>query len=67
MDRPQRIGTWVSGIAHGTVLVWAAVGGIMFRAPASEPIRTTAVATMSEAEFQAMQAGVEPSPETATE
>ena len=56
MDRPQRIGTWVSGLAHGTVLLWAAFGGVLFRPQATAPVETTEVATMSEADFQAMAA-----------
>ena len=56
MDRADRIGAWVSGIAHAALIAWVAVGGALFRGQPSASIRMTNVQTMSEADFQQMAA-----------
>ena len=56
MDRPQRIGSWVSGAAHGAVLLWAVLGGAVFRQHAVDSVPATEVTTMSESDFEAMAA-----------
>ena len=48
MERADRIGAWVSGIAHAGLIGWVAVGGVFFRAEPLEAIRMTAVSTMSD-------------------
>ncbi|MTH77689.1 protein TolA [Paracoccus aestuariivivens] len=54
MDRADRIGYWVSGVAHAGLLGFAVVGGALFRPQPLEAIRMAEVSTMSEAEFQAL-------------
>ena len=56
MERDERIGWWISGIAHGCVILWAILGGMLFRPQPSHTVRTTDVATMSGAEFEAYAA-----------
>ena len=55
-DREGRIGWWVSGSAHGALILWAILGGAFFRPQPSTPLRTTEVATISGAEFEALAA-----------
>ena len=55
-DREDRIGWWVSGSAHTALILWAILGGVFFRPQPSTPLRTTEVATMSGAEFEALAA-----------
>ena len=55
-DRDGRIGWWVSGSAHGALILWAILGGVFLRPQPSTPLRTTEVATMSGAEFEALAA-----------
>ena len=45
-DREGRIGWWVSGSAHGALILWAILGGVFFRPQPSTPLRTTEVATI---------------------
>lgn len=56
MEREERIGAWVSGVAHGAVILWAALAGALFSASEQDPIETVQVGTMSESDFQAMAA-----------
>ncbi len=56
MDRAERIGFWVSGVAHAGLLGAALVGGALFRPQPLEAVRMAEVATMSEAEFQSLAA-----------
>ena len=49
---PARTGRVVSGVAHVGVLLWAILGGTLFRAPPPTPPQMTSVATMTEAQFQ---------------
>ncbi|MDF3607169.1 hypothetical protein PE067_14120 [Paracoccus sp. DMF-8] len=56
MDRADRIGAWVSGLAHAGLIGWVAVGGVFFRTEPLEAVRMTSVSTMSEAEFRAIAA-----------
>ena len=68
MERADRIGAWVSGVAHAALIAWVAVGGALFRGQSSAPIRMTNVQTMTEADFQQMAAatrGAGPVGETA--
>lgn len=52
MDRSERIGRWVSGIAHAGLIGWAAIGGALFGPQPAPPVQMTRVATMTEAQFQ---------------
>lgn len=56
MDRADRIGYWVSGIAHAGMIGAALAGGALFRPQSLEAVRMAEVATMSEAEFQSLAA-----------
>ena len=51
-ERDGHIGYWVSGIAHLALILWAILGGALFRPQPSMPVRTSEVATMSGAEFE---------------
>lgn len=51
-DREERIGWWISGVAHAALILWALLGGVLFRPQPSQPVRMTEVATMSGAEFE---------------
>ncbi|KAB2878082.1 MAG: hypothetical protein F9K34_18015, partial [Albidovulum sp.] len=64
MDRSERIGMIVSGIAHAGVVLWLLVGGIFFSHDLPPPVATAEVTLMSEAEFSALQAAA---PRAATE
>lgn len=55
-EREGRIGYWVSGVAHGSLILWAIMGGALFRPQPSPMVRTTQVSTISGAEFEAMAA-----------
>ncbi|MBM3603679.1 MAG: hypothetical protein FJX25_02750 [Alphaproteobacteria bacterium] len=55
-DREGRIGYWISGIAHGSLILWAILGGALFRPQPGPPVRTTQVSTISGAEFEALAA-----------
>ncbi|AZY94868.1 protein TolA [Paracoccus sp. Arc7-R13] len=55
-EREGRIGYWVSGVAHGSLILWAILGGALFRPQPSPMVRTTQVSTISGAEFEAMAA-----------
>ena len=54
MDRADRIGYWVSGVAHAGLIGAALAGGALFRPQPLEAVRMAEVATMSEAEFQSL-------------
>ncbi len=56
MDPADRIGYWVSGVAHAGLIGVALVGGALFRPQPLEAVRMAEVATMSEAEFQSLAA-----------
>ena len=56
MDRADRIGYWVSGVAHAGLIGAALAGGALFRPQPLEAVRMAEVATMSEAEFQSLAA-----------
>ncbi|MFZ1728209.1 MAG: energy transducer TonB, partial [Albidovulum sp.] len=56
MDRSQRIGMIVSGVAHLGVILWLILGGIFFSHDLPPTVATTEVSLMSSAEFAAMQA-----------
>ena len=56
MEREDRIGAWVSGLAHGALILWALLAGALFRANDPLPVETVQVGTMTDAEFQAMAA-----------
>ncbi|MFD2814258.1 hypothetical protein ACFSYD_06740 [Paracoccus aerius] len=36
-DREGRIGWWVSGSAHGALILWAILGGVFLRPQPSAP------------------------------
>ncbi|MGR3411625.1 MAG: protein TolA [Paracoccus sp. (in: a-proteobacteria)] len=55
-EREGRIGYWISGVAHGSLILWAVLGGALFRPQPSPPVRTTEVSTISGAEFEALAA-----------
>ncbi|TGN44194.1 protein TolA, partial [Paracoccus liaowanqingii] len=55
-DREGRIGYWVSGVAHGSLILWAILGGALFRPQPDHPVRTTQVSTVTGAEFEALAA-----------
>ncbi|SNT76599.1 hypothetical protein [Paracoccus seriniphilus] len=55
-EREGRIGYWISGAAHVALILWALLGGVLFRPQPSVPVRTTEVSTMSGAEFEAYAA-----------
>lgn len=56
MERGERIGLTVSGGAHAALILWVAVGDILFRAPADRTVEIAQVAMITEAEFQALTA-----------
>lgn len=56
MDRSERIGMIVSGVAHVGVILWLILGGIFFSHDLPPPVATAEVTLMSEAEFSALQA-----------
>ena len=56
MEREDRIGAWVSGLAHGALILWALLAGALFRPSAPLPEDRVQVGTMTEAQFQAMAA-----------
>ncbi|MGP9805867.1 protein TolA [Paracoccus sp. NSM] len=55
-EREERIGRWVSGVAHGSLILWAVLGGALFRPQTMPPMRSTQVSTISGAEFEALAA-----------
>ncbi|WP_405402893.1 protein TolA [Paracoccus sp. Ld10] len=55
-EREGRIGYWISGVAHGSLILWAILGGALFRPQPSPMVRTTQVSTISGAEFEAIAA-----------
>lgn len=69
-DGYKRIGQWVSGVAHLALILWALLGGVLFRPQPPHSVQIAEVATMSGAEFEAYAAasrGAGPvSPETAS-
>ena len=54
MDRADRIGYWISGVAHAGLIGAALAGGALFRPQPLDAVRMAEVATMSEAEFQSL-------------
>ena len=56
MEREDRIGAWVSGVAHGALILWALLAGALFRANDPLPVESVQVGTMTDADFQAMAA-----------
>ncbi len=64
MDRSERIGMIVSGVAHLGAILWLILGGIFFSHDLPPPVSTAEVTLMSEAEFSALQAAA---PKAATE
>ncbi|HMM08803.1 MAG TPA: protein TolA [Paracoccus solventivorans] len=54
--RERRIGLWVSAAAHGSLILWVALGGALFRAPQAPTLRMAPVETMSASDFEAMAA-----------
>lgn len=64
VDRSERIGMIVSGVAHLGVILWLILGGIFFSHDLPPPVATAEVTLMSEAEFSALQAAA---PTAATE
>lgn len=56
MDRESRSGWWISGTAHTGLILWAVLGGFIFRPQPAPVIRMTEVATMSSADFEAYAA-----------
>ncbi|WP_406736047.1 hypothetical protein [Thioclava sp. GXIMD4215] len=56
MERADKIGTWVSGVVHAGIILWAVVGDLLIKRDPVEPIQMTQVSVISDAEFQAMQA-----------
>ncbi|MFN4061641.1 MAG: protein TolA [Paracoccus hibiscisoli] len=55
-DREGRTGYWISGVAHGSLILWAILGGALFRPQPAPMVRTTQVSTISGAEFEALAA-----------
>ncbi|RJE80636.1 hypothetical protein [Paracoccus sp. JM45] len=55
-DRESRTGYWVSGVAHTALILWAIVGGALFRPQPSPPVRSTQVSTISGADFEKLAA-----------
>ena len=55
-DRESRNGYWVSGVAHTALILWAIVGGALFRPQPSPPVRSTQVSTISGADFEKLAA-----------
>lgn len=47
-------GTYISGIGHGTLIVWALVGGFFLRADDPLPLQSTEVSLLSGEEFAAL-------------
>lgn len=56
MEREDRIGAWVSGIAHVALILWLLLGGVLFRASDREPVEAVQIGTMTESDFQALAA-----------
>ena len=56
MDRSQRIGMIVSGVAHLGAILWLIIGGIFFAHDLPPTVATAEVSLMSSAEFAALQA-----------
>jgi hypothetical protein len=55
-DRESRMGYWVSGVAHTALILWAIVGGALFRPQPSTPVRSTQVSTISGSDFEKLAA-----------
>lgn len=62
MDRSERIGMIVSGVAHLGAILWLILGGIFFSHDLPPPVATAEVTLMSEAEFSALQAAAPTAP-----
>ena len=55
MERSERTGMIVSGVAHIGAILWLMLGGIFFSHDLPPPVETAEVSLMSEAEFAALQ------------
>ena len=51
---PLNTGTYISGIGHGVLIVWALVGGFFLRADDPLPVQTTEVSLLTSEEFAAL-------------
>jgi hypothetical protein len=47
-------GTWISGAAHGGLVLWVLVGGVFLRAEDTLPVQSSNVSLISEQEFAAL-------------
>ncbi|TKW66389.1 MAG: hypothetical protein DI616_10540 [Paracoccus denitrificans] len=55
-DRAERVGIWISGLAHTGLVLWAIVGGALFAARENPRPQMTDVTTISTQEFDEMAA-----------
>lgn len=55
-DRTERIGIWISGLAHTGLVLWAIVGGALFAARENPPQQIADVTTISAQEFEELAA-----------
>ena len=55
-DRAERIGIWISGMAHTGLVLWAIVGGALFAARENPPQQIADVTTISAQEFDELAA-----------
>lgn len=55
-DRAERVGVWISGLAHTGLVLWAIVGGALFAARETPPPQMTDVTTISTQEFEELAA-----------
>ena len=62
MDRSERTGLIVSGVAHIGAILWLMLGGIFFSHDLPPPVETAEVTLMSEAEFAALSAAAPTAP-----
>ena len=67
MERGETIGLAVSGGAHAALILWVALGDLLFRPPPPRPVEIADVAMISEAEFRALTAVAAAAPRAAPE
>lgn len=59
----MRRSLYASTAIHAAILLWVAFGGTLFRSSPETEFQVTGVTILSEAEFEAMTSGVQPTPD----